>query len=45
MYNECTKTAMESINEVIDDTILKKDIDKDGKAPSFKKNEGDDDMS
>ena len=45
VYNECTKTAMESINEVIDDTILKKDIDKDGEAPSFKKNEGDDDMS
>ena len=28
VYNECTKIAMESINEVIDDTILKKDIDK-----------------
>ena len=33
---------MESINVIIDDTILKKDADEDGEGPNLKKNEGDD---
>ena len=45
MYNKRTKTVMESINVVIDDTISKKDIDDDGDGPNLKKNEGDDNMS
>ena len=45
MYNKRTKTVMESINVVIDDTILEKDIDDDGGGPNLKKNEGDDNMS
>ena len=45
MYNKRTKTMMESINVVIDDTISEKDIDDDGEGPNFKKNEGDDNMS
>ena len=45
MSNKRTKTVMESINVVIDDTISKKDIDDDGDGPNLKKNEGDDNMS
>ena len=45
MYNKCTKTVMESINVVIDDTIPKKDVGEDGEVPSLKKNEGDGNMS
>ena len=45
MYNKCTKIVMESINVVIDDTILEKDIDDDGGGPNLKKIEGDDNMS
>ena len=45
MYNKCTKTVMDSINVVIDDTISEKDIDNDGKGLNLKKNEGDDNMS
>ena len=45
MYNKCTKTVMESINVVIDDTISTKDIDDDGEGLSLKKNEDKDDMS
>ena len=45
MYNKHTKTMMESINVVIDDTISKKDIDDDGGGPTLKKIEGDDNMS
>ena len=45
MYNKHTKTVMKSINVVIDNTILEKDIDEDGKGPNLKKNEGDDNMS
>ena len=45
MYNKRTKTVMESINVVIDDTISEKDIDDDGEGLSLKKNEGDDNMS
>ena len=45
MYNKRTKTVMESINVVIDDTISEKDIDEDGEGLSLKKNEGDDNMS
>ena len=45
MYNKRTKMVMESINVVIDDTILEKDIDDDGEGLSLKKNEGEDDMS
>ena len=37
--------VMESINVVIDDTNPEKDVDEDGKAPSLKKNKGDDNMS
>ena len=37
--------VMESINVVIDDTISKKNVDKDGEGPSLKKNGGDDNMS
>ena len=36
---------MESINVVIDDTILEKDVGEYGEVPSLKKNEGDDNMS
>ena len=45
MYNKRTKTVMESINVVIDDTISEKDIDDDGKGPNLKRNESDDNMS
>ena len=45
VYNKRTKMVMESINVAIDDTILEKDVNKDGEAPSLKKNEGDDNMS
>ena len=45
MYNKRTKTVMESINVVIDDTISEKDIDDDGEGPNLKRNEGDDNMS
>ena len=45
VYNKCTKTVMESINMVINDTISKKDIDDDSEGPNLKKNEDDDDMS
>ena len=43
-YNKRTKTVMESINIVIDDTISEKDVDEDGEGPTLKKNEGDDNM-
>ena len=45
MYNKCTKTVMESINVVINDTISEKGIDNDGKGQNLKKNEDNDDMS
>ena len=45
VYNKRTKTVMESINVVIDDTIFEKEIDDDGKGLNFKKNEGNDNMS
>ena len=45
VYNKRTKTVMESINVVIDNTISKNDIDEDGKGLNLKKNEGDDNMS
>ena len=45
VYNKRTKTVMESINVVIDDTISKKGIDNDGKGQILKKNEDNDDMS
>ena len=45
MYNKRTKTVMESINVVIDDTISKKDIDDDCKGLNLKRNESDDNMS
>ena len=45
VYNKRTKMVMESINVVIDDTILEKDVDKDCEGPSLKKNGGDDNMS
>ena len=45
VYNKRTKTMMESINVVIDDTISEKDIDDDGEGPNLKKNKGDDNMS
>ena len=47
VYNKHTKTMMESINVVINDTISEKDIDGDGDGdePNLKKNEGDDNMS
>ena len=45
MYNKRTKTVMESINVVIDDTISKKDINNDGEGQILKKNEDDDNMS
>nr|POF03733.1 hypothetical protein CFP56_06652 [Quercus suber] len=45
VYNKRTKTVMESINVVIDDSISKKDIDDDGEGQNLKKNEGDDNMS
>ena len=44
VFNKCTKTVMESINVVIDDTISEKDIDDDGEGPNLKKNEGDDNI-
>ena len=44
VYNKRTKTVMESINIVIDDTISEKDVDEDGEGPTLKKNEGDDNM-
>ena len=45
VYNKRTKTVIESINVVIDDTIPKKSVDEDGEAPSLKKNDGDENMS
>ena len=45
LYNKCTKIVMESINVVIDDVIPVKSADEDGEAPSFKKNDGDDNSS
>ena len=45
MYNKQTKMVMESINVVIDDTILEKDVGEDGEVPSLKKNEGDGNLS
>ena len=45
MYSKCTKTMMESINVVIDDTISEKDIDDDGEGLNLKKNKGDDSVS
>ena len=45
VYNKRTKTVMESINVVIDDTIFEKDINDDGEGPNFKKNEGNENMS
>ena len=45
VYNKHTKTVMESINVVIDDTISEKDIDNDGEGQILKKNEDDDNMS
>ena len=44
VYNKRTKTVMESINIVIDDTISEKDVDEDGEGPTLKKNKGDDNM-
>ena len=45
VYNKRTKTVMESINVVIDDTIPKKSVGEDGEAPGLKKNDGDSNMS
>ena len=45
MYNKRTKTVMELMNVVIDDTISEKDIHDDGEGLNLKKNEGDDNMS
>ena len=45
VYSKCTKTMMESINVVIDDTISEKDIDDDGEGLNLKKNKGDDSVS
>ena len=45
MCNKRTKMVMESINVVINDIILEKDVDEDGKGSTLKKNEGDDNMS
>ena len=45
VHNKRTKTVMESIKVVIDDTISEKDIDDDGKGPNLKRNESDDNMS
>ena len=45
MYNKRTKTVMESINVVIDDTISEKGIDNEGEEQILKKNEDDDDVS
>ena len=45
VYNKRTKTVMESINVVINDTISEKGIDNDGKGQNLKKNEDNDDMS
>ena len=45
VYNKCTKMVMESINVVIDDTIMGKSVGEDGKVPSLKKNEGDGNIS
>ena len=45
MCNKRTKMVMESINVVIDNTISEKDVDENGKGPSLKKNEGDNNMS
>ena len=39
VYNKHTKTVMESINVVIDDTISEKGIDNDGEGQTLKKNE------
>ena len=45
VYHKRTKTVMELINMVIDDTISEKDIDEDGEGLNIKKNKGDDNMS
>ena len=45
VYNKRTKIVIESINVVIDDAIPEKSVDENGKAPSLKKNDGDDNMS
>ena len=45
VYNKRTKTVMETINVVIDDTISEKGIDDHSEGLSLKKNEGEDDMS
>ena len=45
VYNKGTKTVMESINVVIDDTIFEKGIDNDGEGQILKKNEDNDNMS
>ena len=45
VYNKRTKMVMESINFVIDDTILEKNVDEDGKGLTLKKNEDDGNMS
>ena len=45
MYNKRTKTIMESINVVIDDTISEKDINYNGEGQILKKTEDDDNMS
>ena len=45
VYNKRTKTLMESINVVINDTISEKGIDNDGEGQNLKKNEDNDDMS
>ena len=45
VYNKRTKTVMEPINMVIDNTIFEKGIDNDGEGQILKKNEDDDDMS
>ena len=41
VYNKRTKTAIESINVVIDDAILEKSVDESGDASSLKKNDDD----
>ena len=45
VYNKRTKTVMEPINVVIDNTIFEKGIDNDGEGQILKKNEDDDNMS
>ena len=45
VYNKHTKTVMESINVVINDTILEKSVSEDGEVLSLKKNDGGGNMS